>query len=132
MKKLSGSGQIKKGATVVLAFRGEGQVHTVDQILNADTDKEEVLLDTKANLYFITSMAVDGTSWANDVKYANPTDNTVEMWGLYNFNTLVDVTRLRKVAVRMAENNSGEPWKKCKKYYQVRKVNVVGRFINYR
>ena len=72
MQNLTESGQIKAGATVVLAYKKEGQVHTVDEVLGAGSDREEILLDTKVNLYFITSMAVDGSSWAQDVKFSNP------------------------------------------------------------
>lgn len=72
MRELTGAGQIQKGATVVLSFKGDGQVHTVDEVLSAGTNREEILLDTESNLYFITSKVVDGTSWAKQVKYSNP------------------------------------------------------------
>lgn len=72
MERLTQPGQIKRGATVELFFKGEGQSHTVDQILMPGSDKEEILLDTESNLYFITSMAIDGSSWAKQVKFANP------------------------------------------------------------
>ena len=38
------------------------------EMLNPNTKQEEVLLDRKKNLYFIVSMAIDGTSWAEDVE----------------------------------------------------------------
>lgn len=72
MHNLTKAGQIKKGAEIVLSNNGGGEVHTVDEVLNAGTDKEEILLNTKDNLYFITSMAIDGTSWAKQVKFLNP------------------------------------------------------------
>lgn len=72
MHNLTKSGQIKAGATVVLEYKGDDQIHTVDQILNPGTDREEILLDTKTNLYFITSMAIEGSSWAKKVKFSNP------------------------------------------------------------
>jgi hypothetical protein len=69
--KLTGEGQIKEGATVLLSYEGSENIHIVEEILKHKTG-EEILLETKGNLYFITSMAVDGTSWAKNVKYANP------------------------------------------------------------
>lgn len=73
MQELTGPGQINKGASVVLSYDGEAQAHIVDQVLRPGTDREEILLSTKTNLYFITSMAVDKTSWAKQVKFSNPT-----------------------------------------------------------
>lgn len=70
-KKLSKVGQIKKGAIVVATYKSSVQKHTVDEVLHAGTDKEEILLDTKSNLYFNTSMAIDGISWAKEVNFAN-------------------------------------------------------------
>jgi len=72
MQNLTNAGQIQKGAKIVLSDNGEGQAYTVDQVLNAGTDKEEILIDTEGNLYFITSMAIDGSSWAKQVKFLNP------------------------------------------------------------
>ena len=54
MNELTASGQIEVGATIVLAYRKEGQVHRVCGVLNAGTDTEEILLDRELNLYFIT------------------------------------------------------------------------------
>ena len=45
-------------------------------------------------------------------------------WGWYNFGILLGVEYRRKVAVAAAENHTGEPWEKAKKYIQVRKVVV--------
>ena len=72
MDELTGFGQIHKGATVILACDGEGQAHTVVKVLSPNTDKEEILLEEEGNLYFITAMAIDGSSWAKDVKFSNP------------------------------------------------------------
>ena len=70
-KKLERAGQIQEGDTLVLSYRGEGQAHTVAEVLNPATDREEILLNIEDNLYFITSMAIDGTSWAEGVLIAN-------------------------------------------------------------
>lgn len=72
MKNLTKSGQIENGATVVLANNRSAEVHDVAEVLMPGTDREEILLDVESNLYFITSMAIDGSSWAKDVKFANP------------------------------------------------------------
>jgi len=71
MKQLTEAGQIQKGATIVLAYKGDGQAHTAVDILNSGTDREEILLDLDVNLYFITSMAINGSSWAKKVKFSN-------------------------------------------------------------
>tara|TARA_R110002126_G_scaffold100103_1_gene231498 strand:+ start:294 stop:518 length:225 start_codon:yes stop_codon:yes gene_type:complete len=71
MHNLTKAGQIKNGAQILLSANGEGQAHTVDEVLHAGTDGEEILLNVKENLYFITSMAIDGTSWAKQVKFLN-------------------------------------------------------------
>ena len=73
MNELKAAGQIKNGATIVLANEGAGESYENIEVLNAGTDREEILLERKGNLYFITSMAIKGTSWANDVKFHNPT-----------------------------------------------------------
>jgi hypothetical protein len=68
-KKLTGVGQIKQGDKIRLSFNGEEQIHTAKEILMQKQQTEEILLNKRQNLYFIVSMAVDGTSWAKDVKY---------------------------------------------------------------
>ena len=45
-------------------------------------------------------------------------------WGWYNFNRLMGVEHRRKDAIATAEHQVGEPWRKAKKYMQVRKVTV--------
>ena len=67
--KLTAPGQIKRGCKIHCTFNGKSQTYRVKEIINAGTDKEEILVDVKQNIYFITSMAVDGSSWAKDVYF---------------------------------------------------------------
>lgn len=67
--KLTSVGQIKRGSKVHCTYKGKACTYKAKEILNAGTDIEEVLLSRKKNLYFITSMAIDGTSWAKDVYF---------------------------------------------------------------
>lgn len=69
IKKLTGFGQIKKGDTVSLVHNGITEFHFVDEVLNQGDQYEEILLDKRANIYFIVSMAIDGTSLAKDVQF---------------------------------------------------------------
>jgi len=61
-------GQIKKGDIVFITFDGIRRPYDVEEVLNENTMMEEILLDIEDNLYFITSMALGGNSWAKDVK----------------------------------------------------------------
>jgi len=45
-------------------------------------------------------------------------------WGWYNYNILIGVSHRRKDAIAAVEAHVGEPWRKAKKYMQVRKVTV--------
>ena len=67
--KLTAPGQIERGCKIHCTFSGKPQTYRAKVILNAGTDKEEVLINIKKNLYFITSMAIDGSSWAKDVYF---------------------------------------------------------------
>jgi hypothetical protein len=67
--RLTSVGQIKKGYSVLLSHNGDAQLHKAEEILMPGTATEEILLSKKDNLYFIVSMAIDGTSWAKGVKY---------------------------------------------------------------
>lgn len=69
MHQLTSAGQIKPGNTVHCDFKGRPQKYRVKEVLYAGTDKEEILINKKKNLYFITSMAIDGTSWAKNVRF---------------------------------------------------------------
>lgn len=71
MKQLTQAGQIKQGAKVQICNKGIWEAYHVDEVLNAGTDHEEIILDREINLYFITSMAIDGTSWVEKVQFFN-------------------------------------------------------------
>lgn len=74
MKQLTAPGQIKPGDIIHCEFKGKPQRYRVKEVLYPGTYKEEILINKKKNLYFITSMAVDGSSWAKKVHYGNPTN----------------------------------------------------------
>ena len=71
MQALTNSGQIQPGDTIHCEFKGKSQKYRAKEVLNAGTDQEEILLNKKKNLYFITSMAVEGTSWAKNVRFVS-------------------------------------------------------------
>lgn len=73
MTPLTKPGQIRAGAHVSFHEYGKhGRQHRfVDAVLNPGTAREEILLDPVENLYFIVSMAIEGTSWAKDVQFEN-------------------------------------------------------------
>lgn len=67
--KLTTPGQIKRGCKIYCTFMGKPQTYRAKEILNAGTDIEVILVNKRNNLYFITSMAIDGSSWAKDVHF---------------------------------------------------------------
>lgn len=69
-KPLKSAGQIKQGDAISVRIR-DSQIrcnYVVDEVLNQGVQKEQVILDERNNIYFITSMAIDGSSWARDVE----------------------------------------------------------------
>lgn len=70
-EQLTKPGQIKPEDVVILYYGGNKQIHLVDDVLNPGTKDEEILLDTPNNKYFITSMAIEGSSWAKEVRFIN-------------------------------------------------------------
>lgn len=66
-EQLIKAGQIKQGDKLLCWFNGELKLYTAKEILNAETDREEIILKRRRNIYFITSMAIDGSSWAKNV-----------------------------------------------------------------
>lgn len=67
--KLTAPGQIKLGSKIHCTFKGKPQTYRAKEILNAGTDREEVIINKKQNLYFITDQAITGRSWAKDVHF---------------------------------------------------------------
>lgn len=67
LTRLLSAGQLEPGDIIQTTFKGETKRYDVEDVLNPGTDREEIILDIHDNLYFITSMAIDGTSWAKDV-----------------------------------------------------------------
>jgi hypothetical protein len=52
----------------------------------------------------------------------NPKPTT--LWGLYNWGHLWDVGYRQKDLRTIAEQASGQPWKKCRAYYEIHRVEV--------
>lgn len=69
MKRLTAAGQIKCGDEIHCEYKGKLKKYTAIEVLNPGSDREEIVVNKKANIYFITSMAIDGTSWAKNVKF---------------------------------------------------------------
>ena len=61
-------GQIKKGDRLVVLGNSDidDQITTAKEVITID-GREEIIINKRKNKYFITSMVVDGTSWANSV-----------------------------------------------------------------
>ena len=47
-----------------------------------------------------------------------------EFWGLYNLSILCAVEKTQKRCKEYAEQVTGEPWAKCKRYFHLVKVTV--------
>jgi len=67
--KLSSFGQVQEEDVIICHFNGERQIYIAEEVLNPGTEQEEIIVNKEENKYFITSMALDGTSWAKDVKF---------------------------------------------------------------
>lgn len=65
--RLTKTGQIKPGDIIHCEFKGEPCRYIAEEVLHAGTDQEEVIVDLESNKYFITQMAIDGSSWAKKV-----------------------------------------------------------------
>jgi len=60
--------ELKSGVKIIIRDRdGKIKIHTIKEILNPGTGREEVLLKIKKNFYFIWSMYINRESWASDV-----------------------------------------------------------------
>jgi hypothetical protein len=64
---LLSAGQLEPGDIVWLTFKDQRRTYDVEIVMNPGTDIEEIILDIDENLCFITSMAIDGSSWAKNV-----------------------------------------------------------------
>lgn len=68
IEKLHRCGQIKKGDALILETKSGAIISSKAKILvNASSQKEEVVYNKKKNFYFITSMVLDGSSWIKEV-----------------------------------------------------------------
>lgn len=66
---LTGPGQIREGYKVRFILAGKTITATAKLILHSGTDREEIIYNRAKNHYFITSMAVDGTSQHKSVEF---------------------------------------------------------------
>jgi hypothetical protein len=60
--RLTKVGQIKVGDVISMVMAGRRICTSAKEVLNAGTDREEVIYNRKKNHYFITSMVLNGTS----------------------------------------------------------------------
>lgn len=68
--KLSAYGQIYQGDRLVIVDgQGKAMRRVARDVLNAGTDKEEVIINLSKNKYFIVSMYLKGESWAKAIAY---------------------------------------------------------------
>ncbi len=67
--ELNRVGQIQNGDKVTTDYKGKfrREIWPNVKVLNPGESHEEVVLDSKRNIYFITRMVLDGTSWATGV-----------------------------------------------------------------
>lgn len=65
---LTAAGQLRKGDKIRFRFGQETLTETVALVLDAGTEREEVVYNRKRNFYFITSKALAGTSSAKEVE----------------------------------------------------------------
>ena len=77
-KELKSLDQIKDGDKVATTFKGKREYWDHVNVLDPNTDMEEILLDPENNIYFITSMAIGGVSWAQDVVVLSRSKVTAE------------------------------------------------------
>lgn len=74
MENLTDFGQIKDGDKLLIRYRGKDREYKALAVLFEGQPLEEVVIDLERNKYFIVSMALDGTSWAKDVRIINNED----------------------------------------------------------
>jgi hypothetical protein len=63
MEWINEPGQLKKGDKIIIVRKnGMAQKERVKEVLNAGTEKEEIIYNKKRNYYFITKLMLDGKS----------------------------------------------------------------------
>lgn len=71
LEPLTRAGQVCKGDILLISGATSGRVETVKEIVNSgvasDSDGEEIIINKRKNHYFITSVYLDGKSWAKRV-----------------------------------------------------------------
>lgn len=67
IEKIAKAGQVKEGDLLLIGTNDGVQEARARIVLNHGTDREEVVIAKRSNRYF-TSMLLDGTSWAKDVR----------------------------------------------------------------
>lgn len=64
-------GQIQIGDKIRCELDGVPRTYVVQEIINKGTKTEKVIVNKQGNQYFITSMVLNGTSWAKKAKIIN-------------------------------------------------------------
>lgn len=59
------------------------------------------------------------------MKLEQPPAKNFDGWALYNWGTPLGVFTSKRQAIQAAVSSSDEPWRKCRKYFRVAKVEVV-------
>lgn len=68
IKKINDFGQLKKGDLIIIEMNcGKIKTKKVKEVINPNTENEEVIYNSKKNYYFITKMLLDGTSFVKNV-----------------------------------------------------------------
>lgn len=64
---LRGYGQVQVGDKIRFAFNGDVITRRVAEVLNAGTEREEIIYSRKKNFYIVTKMALEGKGHAKNV-----------------------------------------------------------------
>jgi hypothetical protein len=68
IQSINNYGQLEEGDLIIIEFKnGKVLSKKVNEVINKNTEKEEVIYNIKKNYYFITSMLLDGTSFVENV-----------------------------------------------------------------
>lgn len=61
-------GQLKKGDLIIIEMNcGKIKAKKVKEVINPNTENEEVIYNMKRNYYFLTKMLLDGNSFVKNV-----------------------------------------------------------------